>query len=200
MKYLLPNKLLHHIPTCQQLTILSKTSLAHCITQVKPHFQQLAPRSPYSAGKKIDIFSPNSGQIESMENNHRLKQNRRDSLVMSDMITKQNTGVPGNKVIAGRELKIFNSGFDRDYVLYRLSDCTNETDFPKLFDNLLGISQFHEDDVKELREEALELFSQYKDPHSKISDKKILEGWTKVLSKVEDLKWDAARPKKKVKS
>jgi hypothetical protein len=114
-------------------------------------------------------------------------QNRRLLLQCGAMqLTQMNTGTPGMKVKGGIPLKRYTSGFDRDYVVQKMSPLGKNIDREKLFIEITGLNELAQADRQNILNELKEIQT--------INDLKSL------ISKVEDLKFSSLMPQIKVSS
>jgi len=127
-----------------------------------------------------------SSMYETSSDRQREAENRRLSQLSGSLaITQMNTGTPGFKVEGGEPLARYASGFDRDYVLERLSE-PDLPDFHKTFERLLGLHEL----TPKKRDKYLQKLHQI---YTSQSPEKI-KAYTRVLRKIEQAKLSSLCP------
>lgn len=123
--------------------------------------------------------------------------NRRLSQLSGSLqVTQINTGRPGFKIDVGEPLAKFSSGFDREYVLYKLQTANSSS--PDFFFELDKWTGMHELDENSRQEYQSRIHAAAQD--RSLSPGKRLETWTQILREIEVDKMESMVPKAKVKS
>ncbi|CRX38017.1 hypothetical protein [Estrella lausannensis] len=167
---------------------------------LKTKFPDVAVSSMYGR-EPIDFTKLSPKEMAKMEgklsDRQREAVNRRLSQLSGSMqVTQINTGKPGFKLDVGEPLAKFSSGFDREFVLYKL--LTANAFSPNFFSDLDKWTGLHELD-SDSRGKYQEEFHSIAHNQSLSMEKKI-EGWTKVLREIEEDKMQTMVPKAKVKA
>ncbi len=140
--------------------------------------------------RDLSEFSPKI--YSDLLKHQRQKIHQRLNCSMAMQVTKENTGVPGNKVKKGEPLRIFYSGFDRNYVRYQLFFAApSSEDFKKKMIESMGLNELSEEDREEIlkRGEEIRAGRNYK-----------IHDCDKIIKKVEYLKGKQFYPAMRVKS
>lgn len=132
-----------------------------------------------------------------LENQHQIKKQLRTELIEALRITKENTSIPGDKLRGGVPLKRFYSGFDRRYVLRRLSslDKGKESKFLREFNHLLGLEQVDKKTRRKFRTLAIRALRIYREGEKRTASL----AWLSLFNDVEDVLYESFRPQTKVK-
>ncbi len=154
-------------------------------------FPNLAVSSIYLHPRETD-----AAYVQYLENRQREAANRRLSQLSGSLeITRINTGKPGFKVEGGEPLAQHSSGFDREFVLYKLRSSNPQN--PHLREELTEWTGLHELDPETMEHHLHAL-------HSIISSQMELDqknaAWTTILQKIEEDKAESLTPKAHVKA
>lgn len=167
---------------------------------LKTKFPDVAVSSMY--GKEpIDFTKLSPKEMAKLEgklsDRQREAVNRRLSqLTGSLQVTQINTGRPGFKVDGGEPLAKFSSGFDREYVLYKLLTANpSSSDFLFELNKWTGLHELDSGSRAKYHEE----FHSIAHDQSLSKEKKI-KAWTNALKELEEEKMKTMVPKAKVKA
>jgi hypothetical protein len=143
-----------------------------------------------------ELFSTtlSSEKQKILENRQRIAINQRLSQLSGSLqITQVNTGKIGFRVEGGEPLARFSSGFDRDYVIYRLMHAETQKERSALFKELTGLNEIDTTTQEQLIAKMEREFSL--NASSKTKAKRLIS----ILRAIEILKLESLCPKSKVK-
>lgn len=141
------------------------------------------------------MYAPKILELSTLEDLQRQAVNRRLSQLSGSLqVTQINTGKPGFKVEGGEPLARFSSGFDRDYVIYKIKHAKSN-DLLYEFNKAAGL---HEVD-QATRADFERLISSISN-NAQLSDDQKIQAWTTVLKEIEEVKMESLAPKAEVKA
>jgi len=161
------------------------------ISKTTPRMERLSTKDSFNSFPRMapeSIYSNREVSPGVLIERQRAKRNRRIACQVAMSITKKNTGVPGNKLQGGSALKIYYSGFDRDYVLNKLQE-VDENKFKMSFRDVLGLEQLN----KKTADNLVILADSFK-RNKYLSDEYKQKKYLEIIKGVEEIKFQSFRP------
>jgi hypothetical protein len=164
---------------------------ANSLKEEGKQFPQLTVSSMYGR-EAINYLEPDDTQIAVLQNRQREAVNRRMSQLGGSLqVIQKNTSKAGNKENKGEPLARFASGFDRDYVLYKLFS----EDPVSNFSQWTGLHELDTTSAQHFEEEASRIQGD-----TRLNKKKKIKAYTSLLKDIEKAKMQGLSAQGKVKA